>query len=358
MNLYNVIGVMSGTSLDGIDLCYCSFELSNDQKWSYKINKADTVKLDDQLKTKLSEAIQYSGLELSLLNNELGNYIGEQINLFLKRNNIHLSSIDFISSHGHTIFHQPQKKLTLQIGNGANISAISKIPVICDFRSIDVAMNGQGAPLVPIGDELLFSEYNYCLNLGGIANISFNESEKRMAFDICPTNIVLNRLSKIKNLEFDDKGKLAKSGTIHQSLFNELNSLSFYSDTFPKSLGIEWIEKNIFPILYKYSIDTKDLLRTFTEHIAFQISRNTNLGSSILITGGGAKNEFLIERISELSKTITIIPSKELIDFKEALVFGFLGVLRYRKEINVLKSVTGSITDNIGGCIYHPILNS
>lgn len=353
MKLYNVIGIMSGTSLDGLDICYCSFSLSNTNKWSFKINYSSTIQLNEHLKTKLSQAISFSGLDLALLNNELGNYIGLSINNFINEQNINRSDIDFISSHGHTIFHQPEKKLTLQIGNGANISSITELPVICDFRTNDLSLNGHGAPLVPIGDQLLFTEYDYCLNFGGIANISF-QSKNKVAFDICPTNMVLNRLAKQLGKEYDDNGDFSKSGNIDTKLLTQLNDLEFYQKLPPKSLGYEWVEQNIFSLLNDYNISTEDKLRTFTEHIAQQIAKHINPNSKVLVTGGGVYNSFLIERLKQISKGVIIIPPNEIIDFKEALIFAFLGVLRVRLEANCLKSVTGANQDNIGGCIYQP----
>ena len=354
MNTYNVIGVMSGTSLDGLDICYCSFSISKNKQWSYNINAASTINISDKLKTKLIKAINYSGLELSLLDNELGDFIGHSINIFIKKNNI--KSIDFISSHGHTIFHQPQKKLTLQIGNGANISSITKYPVICDFRTSDLALNGNGAPLVPIGDKLLFNEYDYCLNLGGIANISYQE-EKRIAYDICPANMVLNKLANDLGKEYDANGDIARSGKIDSSLLTKLNNLEYYQTPHPKSLGFEWVVQNIFPILNNYDIPVENKLSTFIEHIALQISNQVTEKSTLLITGGGVFNSFLIERLKKNSNLSIIIPPEEIINFKEALIFGFLGVLRYRNEINTLKSVTGAQFDNIGGCIYNALTN-
>ncbi|MCB9361507.1 MAG: anhydro-N-acetylmuramic acid kinase [Flavobacteriales bacterium] len=354
MSVYNVIGVMSGTSLDGLDICYCSFSVNKNNKWDYKINAAATIDISLELKTKLKNATSFSGLELALLNNEMGDFIGHSINHFIKENSIF--SVDFISSHGHTIFHQPEKKLTLQIGNGANISAITQNPVICDFRTSDLALNGNGAPLVPIGDCLLFAEYDYCLNLGGIANISYQEKE-RIAFDICPTNMVLNKLANELGKEYDENGDFAKSGKINHTLLSELNNLAYYNQTPPKSLGFEWVEENIFPIIDKCTISTKDKLRTFTEHIAQQISKQLKPNTTLFITGGGAFNHFLIQRINDMSDVKIVIPSEEIINYKEALIFGFLGVLRYRNEINTLKSVTGAQYDNIGGCIYNALAN-
>ena len=341
---------MSGTSLDGIDICYCSF--SHSIRWNFRIINATTVTLSDEMKHRLQNSITLSGLDLELLNNIFGNIIGDSINAFVEEENIPKSEIDFISSHGHTIFHQPEKKLTLQIGNGANISAITNLPVVCDFRTVDVALNGNGAPLVPIGDKLLFDEYDCCLNIGGIANISYENKGERIAYDICPANMVLNHIANKLNLAYDKDGELAKSGTIRENLLNQLNELSYYQQAHPKSLGYEWVSNTVFPLLKDSEIN---LLRTFTEHVAQQIGKN--LPGKTLATGGGVYNTFLIERLKHYSGHEIIIPDIELVNFKEALIFAFLGVLRWINQPNVLKSVSGANMDNIGGCIYNAIPN-
>ncbi len=344
---------MSGTSLDGLDICYCNFQLLKTKKWDFKILSASTIKYPSVLENKLAQAKKFNGLDLMLLHNELGNFIGNSINNFIIKNNINKKKIDCISSHGHTIFHQPKINLTTQIGNGANISAITQLPVICDFRSADVALKGQGAPLVPIGDEVLFSEYDYCINLGGIANISYKKNKKRIAFDICSVNIVLNKLAQKLGGDFDDKGRNAKAGNIDYKLLEKLNSLTYYKIAPPKSLGIEWIEKSVLPIIEAGNISTEDKLRTYVEHIAVQISHaipTTN--NTLLFTGGGTFNSFLLERIKTNTKNEIVIPTKNIIDFKEALIFAFLGILRLRHEINCLKSVTGAEQNSISGCIY------
>lgn len=353
METYRVIGIMSGTSLDGIDIALCDFVKNDSSTWNFGIIKTKTIPYTSVLKEKLNDALNFSGIDLMFLNNELGNLIGQSINNFINEFNLDKKSIDFISSHGHTVFHQPDKNLTTQIGNGANISSVTKIPVICDFRSVDVSLNGNGAPLVPIGDKMLFPQYDYCINLGGIANISYQENNQTLAFDICPVNIVLNKLVGEFDLNFDDGGQLAKKGKINTLLLNELNELTYYKLAPPKSLGIEWINQELFPIINKYNISVNDKLRTFVEHIAFQISKIiTETDKKALFTGGGTYNTFLMDRISNLTTAEIIIPSKEIIEFKEALIFAFLGVLRYRNETNCLSSVTGAELDSIGGCIY------
>lgn len=350
MKSYNVIGVMSGTSLDGLDICYASFNHNND--WNFTIKNSKTIELNPSLKSKLKNATTLSGLELSLLHNQVGNFIGEAIMQFITGFQINKNEIDFISSHGHTIFHQPEKQLTLQIGNGANISALTKLPVVCDFRTTDLALKGNGAPLVPIGDKLLFSEFDNCINLGGISNISYQKGNKRIAFDICPVNIVLNYLANQLGFDYDKNGELAIAGILNKNLLNQLNNLDYYQNSPPKSLGYEWVEKNIFPLLKNSNLNQKDILRTFVEHIAFQIGNHLKQNEKTLFTGGGTHNKYLMERIQHFSNTQIIIPNQKIIDFKEALIFGFLGILRWRNEINTLSSVTGAGIDSIGGCVY------
>jgi anhydro-N-acetylmuramic acid kinase len=345
---------MSGTSLDGLDIALCKF-INSGNKWEYSILKAQTFPYSANLKNKLSTAENLSGLDLILLHNEFGGITGEKINAFLENNN---SNIDFIASHGHTIFHEPNKNLTLQIGSGAEIAAKTGITTICDFRSVDVALNGQGAPLVPIGDKLLFSEYTYCLNLGGFANISYDDSEgNRIAFDICPVNILLNGIVKEIGLDYDDKGTLASKGNLNNQLLQELNNLPFYNSKGPKSLGKEWLVKDVLPIINKYKIAIEDKLYTICEHIAQQISNSTNQkkAGKIFITGGGVFNKFLIELIKKRTNHLVEIPEENIINYKEALIFAFLGLLRFTNQINCLKSVTGAIRNNIGGAIYKSV---
>lgn len=348
---YNVIGVMSGTSLDGVDLAHIKFEINNN-KWSYKIFECDTISYSNEIISKLKNGINFSQTELSDLNNAYTNLLGNIISEFITKNNI--SNLDAVCSHGHTILHQPQNGFTLQIGNLPEITNIVKQKVVCDFRVQDVKLGGQGAPLVPIGDKILFSEFDYCLNLGGFSNISFEESNQRIAFDISPVNTVLNFYANSFGLEYDDKGKISESGNLNDELFKELNQLEFYCKSFPKSLGFEFVKETVLPILESYTLSTEDKMRTFTEHIAFQIGKilESKFGK-LLISGGGVYNDFLIERMKVYLPTIEIIiPDEKTIKFKEALIFALLGVLKLRNEINVLASVTGAKHNHSSGEIY------
>ncbi len=342
---------MSGTSLDGVDLAHIKFEI-NHNKWSYEIDECDTISYSTEMISKLKNGINFNTTELSDLNIEYTNLLGNIISEFITKNNI--SNIDSICSHGHTILHQPQLGFTLQIGNLPEIAEIVKQKTVCDFRVQDVNLGGQGAPLVPIGDKILFSEFDYCLNLGGFSNISFEENNQRIAFDISPVNTVLNFYANTFGLEYDDKGEISASGKLNTELLHELNQLEFYSKSFPKSLGFEFVKETVLPILESYPIKTEDKMRTFTEHIAFQIGEILQSKSGkLLVSGGGVYNDFLIGRMKAHLPTIEIIiPNEKTIKFKEALIFALLGVLKLRNEINVLASVTGAKQDHSSGAIY------
>lgn len=356
-NHYTIIGVMSGTSLDGVDLAHLKFEL-HEQKWSFKILECETVGYSQKWIQTLQSAVDFSEKDLLKLNIKYTKLLASVISTFIEKYTI--DTIDAVCSHGHTVLHQPSKGVTLQIGNLPEISKLIHQNVVCDFRVQDVELGGQGAPLVPIGDRILFPEYDYCINLGGFSNVSFDEKNQRVAFDISPVNTVLNYYANHLGLDFDDKGHISKSGKIDENLLNQLNTLEFYSQTFPKSLGFEFVKETVLPIIESYDISIEDKLRTFTEHIAQQTAsalnslKNKDLGKAkVLITGGGAYNDFLMERVHYYLPTIEIIiPANKILEYKEALIFGFLGVLKLRGEINVLKSVTGAKKDHCSGKIF------
>ena len=349
-NNHCVIGMMSGTSLDGIDLVYTKF---NKEDYSqFKIIFSETIAYSLEWKKRLQKAISFGKDELDLLNLEYAELIAFTINKFIVDNEI--EKVDFIASHGHTVLHEPDKGITLQIGDGQTIANNTSKKVICNFRNQDVKLGGQGAPLVPIGDKLLFSEFQYCVNLGGFANVSFDDrNSKRVAFDICPVNIVLNHYVRKIGKEYDDKGKLAMEGKVNKDLLCELNNLPYYGKVPPKSLGLEWVKKYVFPIVDKYEEDTSFILRTLVEHAAYQISKSVEKKSSILFTGGGVFNTFLIKRIEFFTNQRVVLPEKELIGYKEALIFAFLGVLRVEDKINCLASVTGASSDHSSGDIFY-----
>lgn len=352
MKKYNAIGLMSGTSLDGVDVAYCHF-FYDSNKWNYQIISAETYGYNDLWRQKLSDAIKIDALQLITLHKEYGFFLGKLVADFISKKKI---SVDFIASHGHTVFHQPERRLTFQIGDGSEIAAACGIPVICDFRSGDVALGGQGAPLVPVGDKLLFTDYDFCLNLGGFANISFDKNEKRIAFDICPVNIIFNRYANILGKAFDEDGRIASKGNINKVLFSELNDLEFYSLKSPKSLGREWIEEQVIPMIEKYKINTEDKLNTLCDHIAWQVVcvLNSEKKGRVLVTGGGAYNKYLVSRIQKFTSQQIIIPDKKTVEYKEALIFAFLGLLRMNNQVNCLASVTGASRDHSTGAIYTP----
>jgi len=349
---YNVIGVMSGTSLDGIDLAHIHFTVFED-KWTYKILESETVSYTNEWVNKLKVAVGFSEEELTQLNEEYTQLLGKTIASFITRFSI--ANLDAVCSHGHTILHQPQNGFTLQIGNLPKIAEIVGEKVVCDFRVQDVELGGQGAPLVPIGDRILFSEFNYCLNLGGFSNVSFEQNNLRIAFDISPVNTVLNFYANQLGLEYDDKGKNARSGKLNTALWNELNALDFYKKPFPKSLGFEFVKEIVLPIIENYSIAIEDKMHTFTEHIAWQTALALpKKEGKLLITGGGAYNDYLIGRMAfYVPKIKIIIPNTKTLEYKEALIFALLGVLKLRNEINVLSSVTGAKKDHSSGVIFN-----
>ena len=375
MKHQHVIGIMSGTSLDGVDLAYCVFgeegkkgfkdlkDLKEKEErerpcfssgnccWGYEVRKAVTVPYPEQLSHKLAQAMSLSGYELALLHNELGRYIGMQVNEFMTA---FAEEVELIASHGHTVFHRPDLGMTLQIGSGADIAAVCGKPTVCDFRTLDVALGGQGAPLVPIGDELLFGQYDICLNLGGISNLSYHENGQRKAYDISPCNIVLNQLARQIGKEYDADGIIAQSGCIDTLLLEKLNQLDYYQQSGTKSLGREWIDSEFFPILNSSHLSVPDQMRTVCEHIALQIASacNATKGKTLLITGGGAHNHFLIDLIRQKFHGQVIIPDDKTIDFKEAIIFAFLGFLRANGLPNCIASVTGARRDSCGGAIY------
>ncbi len=348
---YNVIGVMSGTSLDGIDLAQLFFSIK-DNHWEFEILATQTVPYTQEWINQLKNAVGFSDAQLQDLNRDYTQLLGKTIAKFISKNQI--QNLDAVCSHGHTILHQPQNGLTLQIGNLPEIAKLVGQTVVCDFRVADVQLGGQGAPLVPIGDRILFADYDYCLNLGGFSNVSFEHDGKRIAFDISPVNTVLNFYANRLGFDYDDRGSIAQSGKINNVLLTQLNALDFYQKTFPKSLGFEFVKQTVLPLVEQFDIVIEDKMRTFCEHIAQQTARALpEKNKSMLVTGGGAYNDFLIDRIQHyLPQMRIVIPDAELLEFKEALIFGLLGVLKLRGEINVLSSVTGAKHDHSSGKIY------
>jgi len=343
----SILGLMSGTSLDGLDLALCDF-WKDDQGFRYKINKTQTIAYSQKLSHELSQLFNGNALFLCEVEVRFSNFMAQCVNNFLED----MERLPhYIASHGHTIFHQPEKGLTKQIGSGAILAAKTGIATICDFRTTDVAFGGQGAPLVPIGDALLFHQYNGCLNLGGIANISRHD-ENITAYDISLCNIPLNFLAQQYGLLYDKEGDLAQAGTLNSKLLEALNTPNYFSLNSAKSIGFEFFTAYYKPLLQNFSISIEDKLRTTCEHIAMQVAQNVAGLQTVLVTGGGAKNRFLIDLIKEKTDTKIIIPNEQLVDFKEAIIFAFLGYLRVHEEYNCLQSVTGAKKNSYGGAIY------
>jgi anhydro-N-acetylmuramic acid kinase len=351
---YSLIGLMSGTSGDGLDMAYIDFELK--EVWSFRIARAKTVSFPVDLGRKLQEAHLLSAMELAQLDVDFGKWMGLQVSDFCREYGL---KPDAVASHGHTVFHQPASGLSLQIGNGWALHQACGLKVINDFRMLDVQLGGQGAPLVAIGDQLLFPSADFCINLGGISNISMQKDGVRIAFDCSPFNLLLNAEANKLGKPYDSGGEIARSGEVNLPLIEALNKLPFYSKNAAKSLGREDMERDFLPLIKKSALSPSDILSTLIEHFAFQIASVIKTFAqketpAVLITGGGAYNAYFIERLDHyLEKSwIQVAASAELIEFKEALIFAFLGVLRLRGETNCLASVTGASRDNCGGTVY------
>ena len=351
MKNYFVIGVMSGTSIDGVDLVYANFFY--DKHWSFKILKSKTYEYDMGWQNILKNLSDKDLDSIKLIDKNYTKLLSDYILKFIEEFSI--KQIDFISSHGHTALHDPSNSITYQIGNLKELSDYIGLKVICDFRVQDIKLGGQGAPLVPVGEKYIFPEYDTLINIGGFANITIKSNNNLIAYDICPVNIVFNHLSNLINLKYDDKGKISSSGKINLELFNHLQSIDYYKQVSPKSLGVEWVKEVIIPIINNFiEIPVEDLLNTFSKHFAFQIANNIKSSNKTLITGGGAYNDYLIQNIIDLTESEIIIPSSEIIEYKEALIFGFLGVLKDLNINNCYSSVTGAIKDHCSGNIFIP----
>ena len=357
MKTYKVIGLMSGTSLDGLDIAYC-YIYKNLGKWKFKIKETYSISYTTEMMEQLKNSIHLSAEDLLELNVFYGIWLGRNLKEFISTNAL---TVDFIASHGHTTHHRPEKGFTFQIGSGQHLANESRHQVICDFRSNDIALGGQGAPLVPIGDCLFFSDYTFCLNLGGISNISFEQNGVRIAYDIGLANMLLNHITAKINIAYDKGGKLAAKGHINAWLLNALNSLEYYQTPFPKSTGYEWFIEEVVPIIDHTEDSIENLLHTSIHHICEQVAKEITTNSTLknntlLVTGGGAFNSFMMELLQEKlnTKAHIHIPSKLLVEFKEALVFGLMGVLRMENKINVLSSVTGAKKDSSSGTLFYP----
>lgn len=359
--IYRAIGLMSGSSLDGLDIVFAEIH-ENGGKWSYEIIHADCYAYNEEWIDRLKNAISLTALDYQLLHTEYGHYLGQQVNRFIEENQLHYK-VAIVASHGHTTFHIPAKKMTAQLGDGAAIAAITQLPVVSDLRALDIAFGGQGAPIVPIGEKLLLGDYDYFLNIGGIANISANK-DQYIAFDVCAANRVLNMLAADAGKEYDNEGRMAAGGNINNALLEKLNALDYYQQSYPKSLANNFGTDTVYPLIRDSGCGIPEALRTYTEHIAVQIKnsiagleneKRETRNEKLLVTGGGAFNTFLIDCLRDQLKELkieVIIPDEKLVKYKEALIMALIGVLRWREETNVLSSVTGASRDSVGGAMW------
>lgn len=360
--VYRVVGLMSGSSLDGLDIAYVHLH-ETAGKWSYEIIRADCYEYTEEWASRLDNAIRLNARDYLLLHTAYGEYIGELVNRFIADNGLQYQ-VQLIASHGHTTFHLPAQKMTGQLGDGAAIAAVTGINTVTDLRAMDIALGGQGAPIVPIGEKILLGDYDFFLNLGGIANVSLNHPTKYIAFDICPANRVMNILAAKEGKAFDEDGAMAASGKVDDALLDKLNALPYYGDPYPKSLANDFGTDEVYPIVEAAGLGANDALRTYVEHIAVQIKNaveqllplaKSTSGLKLLATGGGALNGFMVQRLREVLQPLNItieIPVKDIVQFKEALIMALIGVLRWREESNVLASVTGAQRNSIGGAVW------
>lgn len=357
---------MSGSSLDGLDLAFVEFT-HNAGVWSFDILAADCYGYNEEWKDKLQHATSLPALDYQRLHADYGHYLGAAVNRFIEEHSLHYK-VGLISSHGHTTFHEPHRKMTAQLGDGAAVAAETGLPVVSDLRALDVAFGGQGAPIVPVGEKLLLKDYDMYLNLGGIANLSFNDADRYVAFDVCAANRVLNLIVAKEGKEYDAGGVMASGGAVNEEALQKLAGLSYYGQPYPKSLANHFGTDEVYPLLSSFHLSSADALRTYVEHIVQQIqaaigNRQRAMGNSqqatgkqkLLATGGGAFNTFLIGRLAEdlnLLNVDVVVPDEKLVQYKEALIMAFMGVLRWRQEYNVLSSVTGAQRDSIGGAVW------
>lgn len=343
------LGIMSGTSCDGLDLACCHF-----QNGGATVRFFKTATYPDELRQRLLRVMHMGAAELVLFENEFTAFSAKAVVEALNEWGL---KPGFIGAHGHTVFHRPDAGLTFQMLNGGMLAGLTSLPVVCDFRRQDVAGGGQGAPLVPLGDRLLFSEYDACLNLGGVANISFMSKAQPTAFDICPANLILNELSQGLGMPYDKGGAVAASGAVIPELLESLSKLGFYALPPPKSLGREWFETVFMSYFREGRGPTRDLLATAVEHVADTVAASLNTlapGSKVLVTGGGALNPYLMQLLRQKSHCEIPQADRLLIDAKEALIFALLARLRLLHETNVLSEITGARRSVSAGAVYLP----
>lgn len=362
MEAYNILGLMSGSSCDGVDVALCKFWTS-DQDIQYELEDTCTFAFPTDIKESLSQAAQLSNTKLKILETRFSRFLASNINAYLGES----KSVDYIASHGHTVLHDPASSYTVQIGAGSLIAAETNLATICDFRSLDMAYGGQGAPIAPIADKYLFPGHTFYLNLGGIVNISCNANSKFIGYDIAPCNQMLNALSKTKGLEYDEGGKIASAGMINDDLLQKLLSHSYLQQGYPKSLDNSWVRDNYTTPILDYDDSIENRLHTSVEFMAQAISDELNKiatneqlklkGATMFCTGGGAFNEYLIKRLAfhcEQHSVKLVIPEAQIIEYKEAMLMALMGYLRITNQPNCMSSVTGASKDCSGGVIHYP----
>ncbi len=357
--VYKVIGLMSGSSLDGLDIAYVQLEEVRGS-WTYQLLQSTCIPYPIEWRLKLQHAATIPVGDFLKLHTSYGRYLGTQVKSFIVENNLD-HKVHFIASHGHTVFHEPQHHTTFQLGDGASLAAVAELPVISDLRSLDVALGGQGAPIVPIGDKLLFGHYDYLLNIGGIANMTVWHNGEPVAFDICAANQILNGLAERDGMTMDEGGAIAAGGELLVGVLEELNNAAYYKKVAPKSLSNEEARQIVFPILLESDHNTADMLHTATKHIAQQIAAavakypHGKDSANMLVTGGGAFNTFLVTCLQKELAAYNVavsIPDEGTVQYKEAIVMALIGTLRWREETNVLSSVTGASKDSVGGAMW------
>lgn len=350
MTTYKIIGSMSGTSIDGIDLALIEFSVANDI--NYKFLASKTYKYSEDWVQKLRYNPTISAADLFKLDHEYAIYSAEVINKFIQEFDLNREEINCVAHHGHTYLHRPDLGYTFQLGCSPILSDLVQLDFITDFRKEDVALGGQGAPLVPIGDLYLFKEYDACINLGGFMNISFQEGNSRTAYDLGSFNYILNHLANKLGLEYDKEGSIARSSKADSSLLEKLTKLDYYQRELPKSIGAEYAEAYIIPLVDQF--ETTVAISTYTKHAALIVAKEVDNHSfkKILLSGGGAHNLYFIDLLQELTTAEIVVSNQELTDFKEALIFALLALLKREEKINVLSSVTGSNTDHSAGILY------
>ncbi|MCB9064847.1 MAG: anhydro-N-acetylmuramic acid kinase [Chitinophagales bacterium] len=357
--IYKAIGLMSGSSLDGLDIAFV--ELNEVRgAWTYQIIHAECIEYDKELTEQLKNVHNLDVPDFLRLHTKYGRFLGQQVNEFIERNGIQ-HQVHVIGSHGHTVMHDPANHTTGQIGDGASIAALTGLPVVSDLRNLDVALGGQGAPIVPIGDRLLFGEYDYWLNIGGIANITVPHNGGLLAYDVCPANQILNGLAETVGKNMDKDGEIARSGTLQMDILADLNDEAYYTQQPPKSLSNEKAKELVFPILLESKNELPELMRTAVQHIVEKVTEAVQQypsgkeQSKLLATGGGALNTFMMELLRNSladNNVELVIPDEKTVQFKEAIVMALIGVLRWREETNVLSSVTGASRDSISGALW------